>query len=200
MDEAAMGVAVGPTDRVDPRLFSQNDHCTHLRGSVRSQEPLALPQNSIGRYRADVRPENCLVGSVFQTYSIFGDIYRAIWVNPIGLEPNDHHSHLRGSLRSRKPLALPQNSIGRHRGDVRPEKLPNRVETASSRVCFAIQSVQAKTAQNRPTNGPTRLFTVPSRIPKLGITIPDLEVQGLLHFRCDYGVIRGFYACFTSKF
>ncbi|PKI60644.1 hypothetical protein CRG98_018962 [Punica granatum] len=76
---------------VDLRLFSQNDHCSHLqgdirvnlkclesnnhhshfRGSVRSREPLTLPQNPIGRHRGDVRPENCPVGFVFQTYSVF---------------------------------------------------------------------------------------------------------------------------------
>ncbi|PKI65476.1 hypothetical protein CRG98_014134 [Punica granatum] len=94
------------------------------KGSVRSHEPLALPQNSIGRHCGDIRPENYPVGSVFQTYSIFRDLCRAIRVNPTGLESNDHHNHLRGSLRSREPLALLQNSIGRHRGDVQPENCP----------------------------------------------------------------------------
>ncbi|PKI51778.1 hypothetical protein CRG98_027826 [Punica granatum] len=51
-------------DRVDPRLFSSNDHHGHLRGSLRSQEPPTLQQNTIGSHRCDVRPENCLVGSV----------------------------------------------------------------------------------------------------------------------------------------
>ncbi|PKI55765.1 hypothetical protein CRG98_023856 [Punica granatum] len=44
----------------------------------------------------------------------------AIRANPIGLKPNDHHSHLRESLRSREPLTLYQNSIGSHCGDLRP--------------------------------------------------------------------------------
>ncbi|PKI67117.1 hypothetical protein CRG98_012490 [Punica granatum] len=48
-------------DRVDPGLFSQNDHHSHLQRLVRSQEPLTLSQNSIGRLRGDVRPENCSI-------------------------------------------------------------------------------------------------------------------------------------------
>ncbi|PKI71116.1 hypothetical protein CRG98_008484 [Punica granatum] len=108
-------------DRVDPRLFSENDHHSHLWGSVRSQEPLTLPQNFIGRHRGDVQPEWCQTGPKFQTCSVFHDIYRAVRVDQIILGPNDHHSHLRGSVRSQEPLILPQNSIGRHRDDVRPE-------------------------------------------------------------------------------
>ncbi|PKI56489.1 hypothetical protein CRG98_023127 [Punica granatum] len=103
---------------VNPIGLEQNDHHNHLLGSVRSREPLVLPQNSIGRHRGDIRPENCPVGFVFQTYSVFHNLCRAIQINSIGLEPNDHHSHLRGSPRSREPLTLPQNSIGRFRGDV----------------------------------------------------------------------------------
>ncbi|OWM76966.1 hypothetical protein CDL15_Pgr011691 [Punica granatum] len=128
-------------DRVDPRLFSENDHHSHLqravrvdpitlgpndhhshlRGSVRSQEPLTLPQNSIGSLRGDVRPDWCQTGPNFQTYSVFRDLCRAVRVDPITLGPNDHHSHLRGSVRSQEPLTLPQNSIGSLRGDVRPD-------------------------------------------------------------------------------
>ncbi|PKI34409.1 hypothetical protein CRG98_045198 [Punica granatum] len=110
--------------QVDSRLFSQNDHHNHLRRSVRSREPLTLPQNSIRSHRGDVRPEYCPVGSVCRTCSIFRDLCRAIRVNPIILEPNDHHNHLRRSVRSREPLTLPQNSIRSHRGDVRPEYCP----------------------------------------------------------------------------
>ncbi|OWM77977.1 hypothetical protein CDL15_Pgr018546 [Punica granatum] len=43
---------VGPfRDRIDPRLFSQNDHHSHLRRSVRNWEPLTLHQISIGSHR-----------------------------------------------------------------------------------------------------------------------------------------------------
>ncbi|PKI62628.1 hypothetical protein CRG98_016980 [Punica granatum] len=63
----------------------------------------------------------------------------------------------------------------------------------SSRVCLVpFGSVQRKTAQTRPINGPTRFLKVPSRISGRGMTIPDLEELGLLHSRCVYGVIRGF--------
>ncbi|PKI52410.1 hypothetical protein CRG98_027191 [Punica granatum] len=43
--------------RVDPITLGANDHYSHLRGSVRSQEPLTLPQNSIGSLHGDVRPD-----------------------------------------------------------------------------------------------------------------------------------------------
>ncbi|PKI53191.1 hypothetical protein CRG98_026392 [Punica granatum] len=97
MDEAAMSVAVGPTghkgssgqssgldssrvrDWVDPRLFSENDHHSHLWSSIRVDpitlgannhhghlegslgypEPLTLPQNSIESLRGDVRLDLC---------------------------------------------------------------------------------------------------------------------------------------------
>ncbi|PKI65420.1 hypothetical protein CRG98_014159 [Punica granatum] len=114
-------------DRVDPRLFSENDHHSHLQGSVRSRKPLTLPQNSIERHHGYVRPENCQVESVFQTYSVFRDLCRDVRVNPITLDQNNHYILLQGSVRSREQLTLPQNSIGRHRGDVRPENCP--VET-----------------------------------------------------------------------
>ncbi|OWM77859.1 hypothetical protein CDL15_Pgr018428 [Punica granatum] len=107
--------------RVDPITLGPNDHHSHLRGSVRSQEPLTLPQNSIGSLRGDVRPDWCQTGPNFQTYSVFRDLCRAVRVDPITLGPNDHHSHLRGSVRSQEPLTLPQNSIGSLRGDVRPD-------------------------------------------------------------------------------
>ena len=70
----------------------------------------------------------------------------------------------------------------------------------SSRICLVpFGSVQRKTAQTRPINGPTRLLKVPSRISGLGMTIPDLEELGLLHSCCVYGVIRGFmYVLFSS--
>ncbi|PKI54766.1 hypothetical protein CRG98_024868 [Punica granatum] len=108
-------------DRVDPRLFSETNHHIHLRGSVRSQEPLTLPQNSIGRHRGDVRPEWCQTGPKFQTCSVFRDLCRDIRVDPITLGSNYHHINLRGSVRSLEPLTLPQNSIGSLRGDVRPD-------------------------------------------------------------------------------
>ncbi|PKI39661.1 hypothetical protein CRG98_039946 [Punica granatum] len=110
--------------QVNPTGLEPNDHHNHLQGSVRSREPLALPQNSIRRYRGEVRPENCPVEPIFQTYSVFRDLCKAIRVNSLGLEPNNHHSHLRGSLRSREPLTLHQNSIGSHRGDLRSENCP----------------------------------------------------------------------------
>ncbi|PKI66324.1 hypothetical protein CRG98_013286 [Punica granatum] len=108
-------------DRVDLRLFSENDHHSNLRGSVRSQDPLTLPQNSIGRHSGDVRPEWYQTGPKFQTCSVFRDFCRDVRVDPIILGTNDHNSRLRGSVRSQEPLTLPQNSIGRHRGNVRPE-------------------------------------------------------------------------------
>ncbi|OWM82778.1 hypothetical protein CDL15_Pgr008659 [Punica granatum] len=107
--------------RVYPITLGPNDHHSHLRGSVRSQEPLTLPQNSIGSLRGDVRPDWCQTGPNFQTCSVFRDPCRAVRVYPITLGPNDHHSHLRGSVRSQEPLTLPQNSIGSLRGDVRPD-------------------------------------------------------------------------------
>ncbi|PKI68232.1 hypothetical protein CRG98_011368 [Punica granatum] len=39
----------------DPTGAGLNDHRSHLQVSVRSQEPLTLPQNSIGSLRGDVR-------------------------------------------------------------------------------------------------------------------------------------------------
>ncbi|PKI63761.1 hypothetical protein CRG98_015831 [Punica granatum] len=109
------------TKRVDPRLFSENDHHSHLRRSVRSRELLTLPQNSIGRHRGDVQPDWCQMGPKFQTCSVFRDLCKAVRVDPITLGPNDHHSHLRGSVRSQEPPTLPQNSIGSLRGNVRPD-------------------------------------------------------------------------------
>ncbi|PKI58496.1 hypothetical protein CRG98_021119 [Punica granatum] len=101
--------------------FRKNDHHSHLRGSVRSREPLTLPQNSIGRLRGDVRPDLCQTGLKFQTCFVFSDLCRDVRVDPITLGPNDHHSHLWGSVRSQEPLTLPQNSIGSFCGDVRPD-------------------------------------------------------------------------------
>ncbi|PKI64281.1 hypothetical protein CRG98_015321 [Punica granatum] len=143
--------------RVNPIGMEPNDHHSHLWGLVRSPEPLALPQNSIGRYRGDVRPENSPVRFVFQTYSVFRDLCRAIRINPIGLEPNDNHSHLRGSLRSREPLTLHQNYIGSHRGDVRPENCPvgSRHCPAGSvcaiRVCSCKNSPNPTQQRSNPT-------------------------------------------------
>ncbi|PKI68223.1 hypothetical protein CRG98_011359 [Punica granatum] len=48
----------------------------------------------------------------------------AIQADPSLFAPNDHHFHLRGSLKSREPSTLHKNSIGNHRGDVRPETCP----------------------------------------------------------------------------
>ncbi|PKI69318.1 hypothetical protein CRG98_010319 [Punica granatum] len=157
--------------RVNPIGLEPNDHHNYLRGSVRSWEPLALPQNSIGRHHGDVRFENCPVGSIFQTYSVFHDLCRAIWVNPIGLKPNDHHNYLRGSLKSREPLILHQNPIGIHRGNVRPENCPVRSRqlpagsVVAIRVCSSQNSLKSTHQRSNPT------FTVPSRIPGL-VTLP----------------------------
>ncbi|PKI41478.1 hypothetical protein CRG98_038125 [Punica granatum] len=69
--------------RVDPRLFLENDHHSHLRRSIRVDpitlgannhhghlegslgypESLTLPQNSIGSLRGDVRPYLCQSGN-----------------------------------------------------------------------------------------------------------------------------------------
>ncbi|PKI32899.1 hypothetical protein CRG98_046710, partial [Punica granatum] len=68
--------------RVDPGLFSENDHHSHLRRTVRVDpttlgtndhhgdlevslgypRPPTLPQNSIGSLRGDVRPDLCQSG------------------------------------------------------------------------------------------------------------------------------------------
>ncbi|PKI42830.1 hypothetical protein CRG98_036781 [Punica granatum] len=104
-----------------PITLEPNDYHSHLQGSVRSQEPLTLPKNSIGRHRGDVRTDWCQIGPKFQTYSVFGDLCSAVRVGPTTLGPNDHHSHLRGPIRSQEPLTLPQNSIGNFRGDIRPD-------------------------------------------------------------------------------
>ncbi|PKI60608.1 hypothetical protein CRG98_019084 [Punica granatum] len=111
----------GQAVRVDSITLGPNYHYSHLRRSVRSREPLTLPHNSIGRLCGDVRPDLCQTGLKFWTCSVFRDLCRDVWVDPITLGPNDHHSHLRGSVRSQEPLTLPQNSIGNFRGDVRPD-------------------------------------------------------------------------------
>ncbi|PKI39334.1 hypothetical protein CRG98_040269 [Punica granatum] len=161
---------------VDLRLFSQNDHHSNLWRSVRSREPLTLPQNSIGRHRGDVRPENCPVGSVFQTYFVFHDLCRAIWVNPIGLEPNDHHSYLRGSLRSRDPPTLRQNSIGSHRGDLRPENCPVRSRQLPAE---SVVAIRVCSSQNSPK--PTHQRSNPnfySPIPHPGTRYNHFRLRG----------------------
>ncbi|PKI73682.1 hypothetical protein CRG98_005923 [Punica granatum] len=49
---------------------------------------------------------------LFPTCSIFRDLCKVIQVNPTTLEPNDHHSHLWESLRSREPPTLHQIPLG----------------------------------------------------------------------------------------
>ncbi|PKI60427.1 hypothetical protein CRG98_019168 [Punica granatum] len=141
IQEKPVGLTTGK-NRVDPRLFSENDYHSHLRGSIRSREPLTLPQNAIGRHRGDVRPDWWQTGPKFHTCSVFRDLCRSIRVDSITLGENDHHSHLEGSLGYPYPLTLPQNSIRSFRGDVRPDLY-------QSGLC------KAKTAQTRLNKGPT---------------------------------------------
>ncbi|PKI48595.1 hypothetical protein CRG98_031014 [Punica granatum] len=139
------GLRIKCPHRVYLRLFSENDHHSHLRGSVRSQEPLTLPQNSIGRHCGDVRPD------------------WAVRVDSIILEPNDHHSHLRGSVRSQEPLTLPQNSIGSLCGDVRPDLCQSGLFSFQPGLLRLFGSVQGQNSPN-PTqqrSNPTFCSPIP---------------------------------------
>ncbi|PKI34787.1 hypothetical protein CRG98_044822, partial [Punica granatum] len=151
--------------RIDPITLGPKDHHSHLRGSVRSQEPLTLSQNSIGSLRGDVRPDLCKSGPNFQTCSVFRDLCMAVRIDPITLGPKDHHSHLRGSVRSQEPLTLSQNSIGSLRSDVRPNLCQSGLSSipAGSVWCHSGLFI-GKQPKTRPINGPTRLLKVPSRI------------------------------------
>ncbi|PKI71592.1 hypothetical protein CRG98_008000 [Punica granatum] len=153
--------------RVDSITLGPNDHHSHLRGSVRIREPLTLPQNSIWRHRGHIRPDRCQMGPKFQTCSVFRDLYRAVRVDSITLGPNDHHSHLRGSIRSQELLTLPQNSIGSLHGDIQLDLCQSDLFSFQRGLC------KAKTAQTQPNKGPTRLFAVSSHISGLGMTILD---------------------------
>ncbi|PKI66985.1 hypothetical protein CRG98_012650 [Punica granatum] len=109
------------TIRVDPITLGENDHHGHLEGSLGYPGPLTLPQNSIGIYRGEFRPENCPIRAFSRIHSVFRDLCRTIRVDPITLGENDHHGHLEGSLGYPGPLTLPQNSIGSLRGNVRSD-------------------------------------------------------------------------------
>ncbi|PKI46716.1 hypothetical protein CRG98_032892 [Punica granatum] len=106
---------------IDPTTLGTNDHHGHLEGSLGYSRPPTLPQNSIGSLRGDVRPDLCQSGPKFQTCSVLGDFYRTVWIDPTTLGTNDHHGHLEGSLGYSRSPTLPQNSIGSLRGDVRPD-------------------------------------------------------------------------------
>ncbi|PKI74255.1 hypothetical protein CRG98_005376 [Punica granatum] len=45
--------------RVHPITLGANDHHGHLEGSLGDPEPLTLPQNAIGNLRGDVRLDLC---------------------------------------------------------------------------------------------------------------------------------------------
>ncbi|PKI55757.1 hypothetical protein CRG98_023848 [Punica granatum] len=133
----------------------------------------------------------------FSRFLLFGrGSHGTIRVDTITLGANDHHGHLEGSYCYPGTLTLPQNSIESLRGDVRSDlcqsvenslkshpsspyrpvfsRVPSRVKLLQTGLLLPSGSIQRKTAQTRPINGPTRLLTVPSRIPGLGMTIPDL--------------------------
>ncbi|PKI59692.1 hypothetical protein CRG98_019868 [Punica granatum] len=162
-------------DRVDPRLFSENDHHSHIQGSVRSQDPLTLPQNSIGRHRGDVRPDWCKTGPKFQTCYVFRDFCRAVRVDPITLGPNDHN-HLRGSVRSQGLLTLPQNSIGSFRGDVRPDLCQSGLFSFQLGLLRLFGSVQGQNSPNPTQQRSNPTFYSP--IPYLGIRSKELVNTG----------------------
>ncbi|PKI61637.1 hypothetical protein CRG98_017968 [Punica granatum] len=56
------GASVAMTVRVDPTTLGTNDHHGHLEGSLGYPRPPTLPQNSIGSFRGDVRPDLCQSG------------------------------------------------------------------------------------------------------------------------------------------
>ncbi|PKI72871.1 hypothetical protein CRG98_006739 [Punica granatum] len=68
---------------------------------------------------------------------------RTIRVDPINLGAKNHHGHLEGSLGYPGPLTLPQNSIGIHRGEFRPENCPvgpiSRTHSLSGDLCRTIR-------------------------------------------------------------
>ncbi|PKI73148.1 hypothetical protein CRG98_006459 [Punica granatum] len=140
----------------------------HLRGSVRSQEPLTLPQNSIGSLRGDVRPYWCQTGPKFQTCSVFRDLCRAVQVDSITLGPNYHHSHFRGSVKSQDPLTLPQNSIGSLRGDVRPDLCQSGLFSFQPGLLRLFGSVQGQNSPNPTQQRSNPTFCSP--ISYLGIS------------------------------
>ncbi|OWM64323.1 hypothetical protein CDL15_Pgr014113 [Punica granatum] len=90
------------------------------------------------------------MGPKFQTCSVFRDLCKAVRVDPITLGPNDHHSHLRGSVRSQEPPTLPQNSIGSLRGDVRPDLCQSGLFRAI-RVCSTENSPNPTHQRSNPT-------------------------------------------------
>ncbi|OWM89149.1 hypothetical protein CDL15_Pgr026312 [Punica granatum] len=103
----------------------------------------------------------------------------AVRIDPITLGPKDHHSHLRGSVRSQEPLTLSQNSIGSLRSDVRPNLCQSGLSSipAGSVWCHSGLFI-GKQPKTRPINGPTRLLKVPSRISGLvEKNIPTRERQ-----------------------
>ncbi|PKI47123.1 hypothetical protein CRG98_032492 [Punica granatum] len=50
------------TVRFDPKTLGTNDHHGHLEGSLGYPRPPTLLQNSIGSLRGDVRPDLCQSG------------------------------------------------------------------------------------------------------------------------------------------
>ncbi|PKI72273.1 hypothetical protein CRG98_007347 [Punica granatum] len=82
---------------------------------------------------------------------------RTVRVDPKTLGINDHHGHLKGSLRYPRPLTLPQNSIGSLRGDVRPDMCQSGLSTlpvesvATIRVCSSRNSPNLTHQWSNPT-------------------------------------------------
>ncbi|PKI64286.1 hypothetical protein CRG98_015326 [Punica granatum] len=165
--------------RVDPITLGPNDHHSHLWGSVRSQEPLTLPQNSIGSLRDDVRPDWCQTGPKFKTCSVFRDLCRAVRVDSIILGPNDHNSHLRGSVRSQEPLTLSQNSIGSLRGDVRPDLCQSGLFSFQPGLLRLFGSVQGQNSPN-PTQQSWEEYPGPGKAKSSRVTLHERWPNALL--------------------
>ncbi|OWM68617.1 hypothetical protein CDL15_Pgr023582 [Punica granatum] len=83
--------------RVNPSLFSSNNHHGHLRRSVRSREPPTLPQNSIRSHHGDVRPETCAVGLEISSgvYLCYSGLFKPKQpkLDPPTVQPNFLQSH-----------------------------------------------------------------------------------------------------------
>ncbi|OWM77860.1 hypothetical protein CDL15_Pgr018429 [Punica granatum] len=84
----------------------------------------------------------------FQTCFVFRDLCKVVRVDPITLGPNDHHSHLQGSVRSQEPLTLPQNSIGSLRDNVRPDLCQSGLFSFQLGLLRLFGSVQGQNSPN----------------------------------------------------
>ncbi|PKI51077.1 hypothetical protein CRG98_028506 [Punica granatum] len=69
------------------------------------------------------------------------------------LLPNDHHSHLWGSIKSREPSTLHENSIGSHHGDVRHENYPvGSISRTWSVFCDLCRAIWVNPTSLEPNN------------------------------------------------